>query len=618
MNTHIIWRLIRLQKRLYALMAFMRWVIFAAVPWVNGLIIRAFFDRLSGSAAVGFEPNTLAVLLIVTALVSGIGVLFDLTGHYVFTYRISAILQANMLDYVLNRPGARAVPHSAGEAVSRFRDDTRELAQFTGGALLFPFVEGIFVLGALYVMVQINATITIAVFTPLVLMTAGVNYAMRRVAYYRKISREATGAVTGFIGEMFGAVQTLQLGAAESRALLRFDALNQKRRVAALRDRLYTDVIDTLLQSTVHLGTGLVLIFAASAIQNGSFTVGDFALFVSYLWPASGFVNSLGRLLARARQAGVSWKRLVELLQGGDDALLTRPRHVLALWGNPRPLDQQAGRALESQSLAETQAANDATSMQHARFLDVQGLSYQHADGSRGIENISFSIERGSFTVVTGRIGSGKTTLLRVLLGLLPKTSGDVYWQGQLIADAASCFIPPHSAYTPQVPVLFSDSLRENILLGAQADQQRLEQAIYTAVLEDDLPTLAHGMDTLVGPRGVRLSGGQLQRSAAARMLVRQTELLVFDDLSSALDVETEQKLWERIDMQRNRAEHTGQASSAGPVTCLVVSHRRPVLQRADQIIVLEDGQIAACGALEELLEHSALMRTLWNDEHHA
>ena len=121
-----------------------------------------------------------------------------------------------------------------------------------------------------------------------------------------------------------------------------------------------------------------------------------------------------------------------------------------------------------------------------------------------------------------------------------------------------------------------------------------------------DLLVLEKGLDTMVGPKGVRLSGGQIQRSAAARMFVRDPELLVFDDLSSALDVETEQKLWERLDERR---------SGDNPVTCVLVSHRRAVLQRADQIIVMKDGAVDSQGTLGELLERSAEFRALWNDE---
>lgn len=157
----------------------------------------------------------------------------------------------------------------------------------------------------------------------------------------------------------------------------------------------------------------------------------------------------------------------------------------------------------------------------------------------------------------------------------------------------------PRCAYTGQVPRLFSDALRHNILLGLPLEQVNLTQAIQNAVLERDVSEMEEGLDTLVGPRGIRLSGGQLQRSVAARMFVREPELLIFDDLSSALDVETEKLLWERVFSQRQ-------------ATYLVVSHRRTVLQQADHILVLEDGQVAAAGDLKTLLETSEAMQDLW------
>jgi len=133
-------------------------------------------------------------------------------------------------------------------------------------------------------------------------------------------------------------------------------------------------------------------------------------------------------------------------------------------------------------------------------------------------------------------------------------------WNGRTVeGDLGSFFIPPRTAYTPQVTRLYSDTFKNNILLGLPDDTDRIEGAIYAAVLDHDVEHLHYGIETVIGPRGVKLSGGQAQRTAAARMFVRDAQLLVFDDLSSALDVETERKLWERLHQSRESA-------------CLVVS----------------------------------------------
>src|SRR5207244_5067196 len=183
-------------------------------------------------------------------------------------------------------------------------------------------------------------------------------------------------------------------------------------------------------------------------------------------------------------------------------------------------------------------------------------------------------------------IGSGKSTLVRALIGLLPRDAGEICWNGRSVERPAEFFVAPRAAYIPQVPRLFSEALKDNVLFGLPVTRADLPGAVWSAVMERDVETLESGLETMVGPRGVKLSGGQIQRTAAARMFVRQPELLVIDDLSSALDVETEHQLWERLAAPIEQAGRD--------VTCLVVSHRRAALRQADNIIVLKDGRIEA------------------------
>lgn len=539
-----------------------------------GIAAKVVFDRLQDGASTAsldwlLWPIALLTMRMVAVWITSI-TLQSTNGA--FSYANAAMLQRNVLRRVLELPGGRALPSSPGETVSRLRDDVEHVIWWPIG---FNNVIGSAFTGAIAiaVMLTIDPLITALVLLPLAGVVAIVELARRRIVVYRRANQVRTAAITGFIGDVFASVQAVQVGNAEARVVEQFRQLNANRRKAAVRDRLLEEVLKGAFW-VVNLGTGVVLIFAGRALQSGEFSLGDLALFVYFLRIFEEFTRDVGGGLTGYRQLGVSYGRLHDLLQGSPPRRLVEDDEIY----ERGPLPPKTTPRREVEPLQE---------------LRIEGLGYSH-----GIEDVTLTLRRGSFTVVTGRIGAGKTTLLQAMLGLVPAT-GAITWNGRVVDDPATFLVPPRIAYTPQVPQLFSETLEDNILLGAEGD---VDDAIRLAVLNDDLGDMPDGLATRIGSRGVRLSGGQIQRTAAARMFVRRPELLVCDDLSSALDVETEAALWARV-------------LEPGDRTVLAVSHRRAALQRADRVVVLRDGRVDDVGPLADLLERCEEMRRLWRME---
>lgn len=559
------WRVARFYPRRY-LSGGTLWALVALLPLFPGLLLKAAFDRIA--PGVNASDSALSFLAIFAAVEFGrSAVLWSaITAWTRWWSTVTAWIRGNLLHAVLRGPGPPSdrLPGSPGEAIGRFRDDVSDVVWLTDG---WVDLAGAAVLGVvgIAVMVAIDGVLTLMVVLPLVGVLFITRWLGNRVRRIHRGLRQSSAAVTAFVADIFSSAQTLKTSGAEERAIARFHRLNTSRGAAAVRAQVTNSVIYNVGAGVSTISIGLVLLLAAAAMRRRDFTVGDLTLFTSYASALTFLPRRTGETIARARAAGVSTERLSRFdpAAGAGGVFAVRGTVDVNVPAPPVP--------------AVARVSDDAL-----RQLCLRGVTASPAPGRRGVVDVDLDVNAGEFVVVTGAVGAGKSTLLRALLGLIACDAGTITWNGETVRDAGLELVPPRVAYVAQVPRLFSATLDENVTFGWHATPDEVATAVRQACLDSDVAAMPDGMDTLVGPRGMRLSGGQAQRTAAARALVRAPDLLVVDDLSSALDPQTESRLWDAL--------------AALPTACLAISHRPAVLARADRVVRLEEGRVVGHG----------------------
>ncbi len=334
-----------------------------------------------------------------------------------------------------------------------------------------------------------------------------------------------------------------------------------------------TGIVDPIFKGIFNIGIGLVLLIGA---LSGKQPIQEVAPMIVTFIIIAGRMQGSFSVLNQARM------RLINSL-----GLLEQVGRLL----QPDTLEVRGQAAIEISSIDTDIVFDDVSFCYDSRVEPI-------------IDSVSLTISRGRSIGITGPSGSGKTTLIDLLLGLYEVDSGGILVNGSDLKKISQESWLSRIGVVDQQPFLFNGSIRENIVFGAKgATDSEICEAATHARAHEFIERLPDGYDTLVGDRGVLLSGGQVQRVAIARALIRKPELIIFDEATSALDTNSERLIQEAIDAQRGKA------------TIIIIAHRLSTLLSTDEIAVLDNGRIVELGAPQELIDQSGLFHKMWKTQ---
>ncbi len=548
----------RVRRRLF-LTSVSLWLVFFVAPAVVGPIYQRAFDELETNTG-GPLVYWLALAVLLVAVVRTIDVHFAALTWVRWWVLGESLQRYNLMRAQVASGGSEAgrATRSPAGAIAHFRDGPRDVLEYvdswvdvTGAAL--------FTIFAVAMMATIDPAIAIAVAVPVVLIGVVARMLGAWIHRAREADRLAVERVTETMGELLRGAAALSVHDAADRAAVISDRATAQRLRTVVRDRVLTEGFRSLSESVGALAVGLALVVTSASAAAGELTAGDFALLSTYAVFLGFLPRMVGFSVARARQAEASIEHMSQLVAGEDHDAVFAERDL--------PIDRADVRS---------PVAGRPIAVAPLERMSLRGFGSSTANGFE-LRDIDLDIAAGEVVIVGGQIGAGKTTLLRALLGLVPH-HGDIFWNGDRIDEPGAFMVPGAVGYLPQNPQLFSDTVRRNIALDL-TDTHSIDEVCATAQLTRDLAGFADGLDTTIGTGGTRLSGGQRQRVAAARAMATRPQLLVLDDLSSALDVHTELAMWKAL-----------RASGA---TVLAVSNRPAAHAIADRVVHLEAGRLS-------------------------
>ncbi|MFC5602362.1 ABC transporter ATP-binding protein [Sporosarcina koreensis] len=524
-------------------------------PWLIGKAIDTIYTQTMTTHLLALFIGAMFLIM-----------LFSYVGNFVWQYQlfggayvIERQLRTRLMRHFLKMTPTFYEKNKTGDLMARSTNDLRAISE-TAGFGIMTLVDSTLYLGTLIITMGfvVSWKLTLAAILPLPILAFILQVLGKKIHERYMTAQEAFGELNDNVLEAVAGVRVVRAYVQERASEQRFADMTED----VYKKNMHVEKIDALFMPFSKVLTALTYMiglgYGAYLVSAGEMTLGNLVTFNVYLgmivWP----MFAIGELINVLQRGNASLDRVMETLNYEED--VKDP-------DEPADIDKPESVGFNDVSFTYP--------MSHAVNLD----------------HIELQLDRGQTLGIVGKTGSGKTTFVKQLLREYPAGDGEIVFSDVALQSLKKDQVRDWIGYVPQDHVLFSRSVRDNILFGRpEATEEDIAESIRLSYFEKDLQMLPAGLDTLVGEKGVALSGGQKQRISIARALVKNPEILILDDSLSAVDAKTEAKIIENI-----QSERSGK-------TTIITTHRLSAIQHADWIIVLDDGRVIEEGRHEDLL----------------
>jgi len=504
-----------------------------------------------------------------------------LKGVFMFLMRQTIVVMSRFIEYDLkneiyehyqNLSLAFFKRNNTGDLMARITEDVSKVRMYVGPAVLYAINLTVLFSLVIYNMIEVSPTLTAYVLIPLPILSFTIYQVSRMINIRSERVQRQLSQLSTFVQEGFSGIRVLKAYAKEDQWGKAFEKETENYKKTSLELVQINAVFFPTMLTLIGLSTVLTVYIGGKQAMAGTITTGNIAEFIIYInmltWP----VAAIGWITSIIQRAAASQTRINEFLS-------TEPE-IQNL--NNEPLIVKGG----------------------ITFKDV---SFIYPDsGIKALVDVSFEVKPGESLAILGRTGSGKSTIASLITRTYDISEGSLLIDGKEIRDLNLDAIRSSIGYVPQDVFLFSDSISNNISFGVDSDEsfeKRVFSAARQADIYDSIIDFPFGFDTKVGERGITLSGGQKQRISIARAIIRDPQILIFDDCLSAVDTETEERILAHLkDLMQGK-------------TTVIISHRVSSVKHADQIVVLDKGAIAERGNHEQLLAINGMYASLYQKQ---